>query len=381
MVQKPDSDFMARNNKHPLKCSYLSITEGDMKDVKVVSGCKKKLFSVGIKAEKFAPVSAEQRKMLKQKYGFDPSKPLVIHVGHCSKGRGLEDFAKIHTAQRMVVASGMFEDENVVRILNEAKVKIHKGYLENVEEVYQMADAYLFPTRSAEFVISIPLSVMEALSCGVPVIGYQHTEKPRKWSLEGTLPQSVSITSIQTKSFVGGIEKSFLYDNIVKSAKREDQVDYVQRQAHKIQQKPQEGNRKLRYSLTRNELAVVNQILDACFQSIEIIRHRFFSGTWATNILFQNESNFCEYNSGSGEFLVATIVREVEKAPNNSIVLIDEPEVSLHPRAQYRLVEYFFDAIKRKHIQMIVTTHSEHIVEMLPMMPATHCWNCVRKLA
>lgn len=204
---------------------------------------------------------------------------------------------------------------------------------------------------------------------------YQHTERPRKWSLEGALPQNVSITSIQTKSFVGGIEKSFLYDNIVKSANREDQVDYVQRQAHKIQQQPQEGNKKLRYSLTRNELAAVNQILDSCFQSVEIIRHRFFSGTWATNILFQNESNFCEYNSGSGEFLVATIVREVEKAQNNSIVLIDEPEVSLHPRAQYRLVEYFFDAMKRKHIQMIVTTHSEHIVEMLPMEAVI----CLRK--
>lgn len=71
---------------------------------------------------------------------------------------------------------GMFEDENVVRVLNDAKVKIHKGYLENVEEVYQMADAYLFPTRSAEFVISIPLSVMEALSSGVPVIGYKSFE-------------------------------------------------------------------------------------------------------------------------------------------------------------------------------------------------------------
>ena len=148
LVQKPDSNFMARNNKHPLKCNYLSITEGDMKGVKVVSGCKKILFSVGIKAEKFAPVSAEQQMMLKQ----------------------------IHTAQRMVVASGMFEDENVIRILNEARVKIHKGYLENVEEVYQMADAYLFPTRSAEFVISIPLSVMEALSCGVPVIGSKSFE-------------------------------------------------------------------------------------------------------------------------------------------------------------------------------------------------------------
>ena len=197
-------------------------------------------------------------------------------------------------------------------------------------------------------------------------LAYQHTVKPRKWNLEGDLPQRVSITSIQTKSFVGGIEKSFLYDNIAKSARREDQVDYVQKQAHKIQQEPQEGSSKRRYSMTKNEIEVVNRILDSHYQAIEIIRHKFFRGTWATNILFQNESSFCEYNSGSGEFLVATIVREVEKAQNNSIVLIDEPEVSLHPRAQYRLVEYFFDAIKRKHIQMIITTHSEHIVELLP---------------
>lgn len=197
-------------------------------------------------------------------------------------------------------------------------------------------------------------------------LSYQHTEKPRKWNLNGTLPENLPITSIQTKSFVGGIEKSFLYDSIAKSAKREDQVDYVQRQAHKIQQKPQEGGRKLRFILTDKELATVNRILDSNFVSIEIVRHKFFSGTWATNILFQNENSFCEYNSGSGEFLVATIVREIEKASNNSIVLIDEPEVSLHPRAQYKLIEYFLDAIKRKHIQMIVTTHSEHIVEMLP---------------
>lgn len=51
--------------------------------------------------------------------------------------------------------------------------------------------------------------------------------------MDGTLPVNLPITSIQTKSFVGGIEKSFLYDSIAKSAKREDQVDYVQRQAKK----------------------------------------------------------------------------------------------------------------------------------------------------
>lgn len=98
------------------------------------------------------------------------------------------------------------------------------------------------------------------------------------------------------KIFCWRIEKSFLYDSIAKSAKREDQVDYVQRQAHKIQQKPQEGGGKLRFVLTDKELATINRILDSNFVSIEIVRHKFFSGTWATNILFQNENSFCEYN-------------------------------------------------------------------------------------
>ena len=97
----------------------------------------------------------------------------MLHVGHCSGGRGLEDFLQIRGAQRLIIASGMFEDEELVKSLEDDGVTIMSGYLENVEEIFQMADAYLFPTRSTENVISIPLSVMEALACGVPVIGYR----------------------------------------------------------------------------------------------------------------------------------------------------------------------------------------------------------------
>lgn len=173
LVQKPDEDFINKNNKKTLKCNYLSITQNDVKDVKILKDYKKKIFNVGIKANKFSPVSNKKQEELKVKYGFDPQKLLVVHVGHCSKGRGLEDFLQITTAQRMVVASGMFEDQQVVELLKKAGVKLYTGYLENVEEIYQMADVYLFPTKSTEFVISIPLSVMEALSTGVPVIGYK----------------------------------------------------------------------------------------------------------------------------------------------------------------------------------------------------------------
>ena len=172
-VQKPNADFTFLSGRRPLKVNYLTLLEDDLSEIKCRSGYKKVSMDVGIKTDKFAPVTTEKQREIKQKYGFDPEKPLVIHVGHCSSGRGLEDFAEICSAERLIVASGMFENADTVNTLQQAGVCIRKGYLEHVEEVYQMADAYLFPTHSAEYVISIPLSVMEALSCGVPVVGYR----------------------------------------------------------------------------------------------------------------------------------------------------------------------------------------------------------------
>ena len=172
-VQKPNNDFAALTKKHPLKAGYLTIVEKDLDAVAIRPGFRKELFDVGIKADKFSPVDKNRQAELKKKYGFDPDRLLAIHVGHCSAGRGLEDFALIKDADRMVVASGMFENAETVKILEDSGVKIHRGYMEHVEEIYQMADVYVFPTHSTEFVISIPLSVMEALSCGVPVVGYR----------------------------------------------------------------------------------------------------------------------------------------------------------------------------------------------------------------
>ena len=175
-VQRPDDDFQHLCEKYPLHCNYLAISKGDIDQLPCATGNSKFMFEVGINLMKFRPVNTEHQRQLKIKYGIDPNKLLAVHVGHCSKGRGLEDFAYLDNQrfERLVIASGMFEDENTVRFLEENGIRIHKGYLEHVEEIYQMADVYLFPTKTNEFVISIPLSVMEALACGTPVVGYQN---------------------------------------------------------------------------------------------------------------------------------------------------------------------------------------------------------------
>ena len=174
-VQKPNDEFIKLNSAVPLNCNYLSLLESDLRDVVYKKNRKGYCFSLGINEKKFCPVSAERQQELKEKYGFSNKKRLAVHVGHCSSGRGLEDFVELDDSlfDRLVVASGMFEDPNVTNRLENAGVHVLRGYQEHVEEIYQMADVYLFPTKSCEYVISIPLSVMEALACGTPVVGYK----------------------------------------------------------------------------------------------------------------------------------------------------------------------------------------------------------------
>ena len=62
-------------------------------------------------------------------------------------------------------------------------------------------------------------------------------------------------------------------------------------------------------------------------------------------------------------------------APEGSIILIDQPEVHLHPYAQSALADVMIDAItsqsdlgegfRDRNIQLIIETHSEHFLRRL----------------
>lgn len=174
LVQQPEKWFVILNKFSRLNCDYLAIYE---KDSEVLRPKPSKVYevSVGIDTRKFHAIGVDERNRLKGKYGFDPIRPVILHVGHCSSGRGLEDFGLIDQSryQPAVVASGLFEDKAVIDRINEANIKLFTGFMSKIEELYQVADVYLFPTKTTEYVISVPLSVMEALACGTPVIAYK----------------------------------------------------------------------------------------------------------------------------------------------------------------------------------------------------------------
>jgi len=52
-------------------------------------------------------------------------------------------------------------------------------------------------------------------------------------------------------------------------------------------------------------------------------------------------------------------------APEGSIVLLEQPEIHLHPSVQSGLADVFIDAMKHRHIQIVVESHSEHLLRRL----------------
>lgn len=82
-------------------------------------------------------------------------------------------------------------------------------------------------------------------------------------------------------------------------------------------------------------------------------------------VLQTDGNEYSGFHQGAGETTITELLSL--DIPNNSIVLIDEIETSLHPRAQRRLIRDLAEVSRLRHVQFIVTTHSPYILDELPI--------------
>ncbi len=137
---------------------------------------------VGVDTGYFTPANPEEKIALRHKYGIDAKAFVILHVGHMTRGRNLPVLNKLNTGRNLVllVASPAFTpDPAVYRSLIECKCTIWRKYIENIREVYALADCYVFPTESRSHAVEMPLSVMEAMSCNLPVVTVPFAALPR----------------------------------------------------------------------------------------------------------------------------------------------------------------------------------------------------------
>ena len=135
-------------------------------------GVRTKFLPNGVDIEKFSPVSERTKKKLREKYELD-NRFIILHVGHINNERNVRILGDLVEGDNSVVIVGSTStklDQDLVKYLKKRGVIVWREYFENMQEIYNLSDCYIFPAVRHFSSIEIPLSVLEAMACNLPVI-------------------------------------------------------------------------------------------------------------------------------------------------------------------------------------------------------------------
>ncbi len=147
-------------------------------------GAETEFLPAGVDLDRFRLPTPEAREKQRAELGVAPGQRFVLHVGHLNRRRmDAEEVARIAQlgGYRVVVVGSTStpQDPDLVRDLQAAGCEVVSEFLPDIEQLYGAADVYLFPTRDQRSSIGVPLSVLEALACGLPVVSTRFEGLPR----------------------------------------------------------------------------------------------------------------------------------------------------------------------------------------------------------
>ncbi|MGO9830211.1 MAG: ATP-dependent nuclease [Myxococcaceae bacterium] len=130
--------------------------------------------------------------------------------------------------------------------------------------------------------------------------------------------------------------------------------------------------KQLRVKATRDidarEVESISRILGSPYSGGRVNTVSTSKGEWEFDLpqLQRGGYVYSEPHMGAGEQKVVRLVARLEALPRNSLVLLEEPETTLHPDAQRGLAWYLMALAKRRGHQILIATHSTEIFQALP---------------
>lgn len=148
-------------------------------------GLKTYFLPSGVDINRFKPVTRETKERLREEFDIDKDKFIIPHVGCIKEGRNIQLLERLQKENNQVIIVGGGVDTGVEKKLAKQLEKsgclVWIKYFKNIEEIYAFSDCYVFPTLPANrlYSIEMPLSVLEAMSCNLPVITTKFGALPR----------------------------------------------------------------------------------------------------------------------------------------------------------------------------------------------------------
>ena len=138
-------------------------------------GCRMAFLPNGVDTKRFMPVSNESKLLLRDKYGINRDAFVVLHVGSVKNGRGIGFLKTIKEEGHEVILVGnksMGIENDIYNNIMRSGCKSWLDHLDKIEDIYNISDCYFFPTPpiNTSNSIELPLSVLEAMSCNLPIV-------------------------------------------------------------------------------------------------------------------------------------------------------------------------------------------------------------------
>jgi glycosyltransferase involved in cell wall biosynthesis len=147
-------------------------------------GCRTALLPPAVDTARFCPPSPLEKAELRAKYGLPASSNIVTQVGHLRSKRNLDHFLALQSRAEggteyraspdyhtvVVASTSTPQDADIKKALTAAGTRVIDTYVQNIEDIYRLSDLYLFLAESDIAAIEMPLSVLEAMACNLPVV-------------------------------------------------------------------------------------------------------------------------------------------------------------------------------------------------------------------
>lgn len=190
-------------------------------------------------------------------------------------------------------------------------------------------------------------------------------------------PIEKNIVYLDFRNEIGAYDKYFWFGDLNRTVTINTKQDHIRFHSRFLRKSIDEDLKSyLRYNkqkirankiLPTETVTKISEILGHRYNSIRIIEHSFYGKQPGnTVILVRADMEYSEAFAGSGETAVVILVDEIMSAQEKSLILIDEPESSLHPKAQQKLQDFLFQQIIEKKHQIVLATHSPTLVSGLP---------------
>lgn len=83
-------------------------------------------------------------------------------------------------------------------------------------------------------------------------------------------------------------------------------------------------------------------------------------------VIKNNNDSYTEKYFSSGEVALIRLIDKIINIQNDSIILLDEIEISLYPKVQRNLLNYLKEQSRAKNLYIFISTHSPTLIKSIP---------------